>query len=90
MAWNFDFPTRIELLVWRYGSLWTATYDPVLVMLGLVLGGFELFEARRMFVIPFLTFLYILARLALIVEGSRTLLFLPDDAFVSTWASEIR
>jgi hypothetical protein len=36
-----------------------------------------------------LIFLYIIARLALLVEIFRTLFFLPPDAYVSTWASDI-
>jgi hypothetical protein len=32
---------------------------------------------------------YILARLYLLVETFRTLVFLPPDAFISTWVSNI-
>ncbi|KAH9208756.1 hypothetical protein DL95DRAFT_479517 [Leptodontidium sp. 2 PMI_412] len=88
-AWNFDFPTRIELLIWRCGGVWTTVWGPSLILLGLLLGRFEQFEVHRIVIIQILTFCYIVARLALLVEGFRTLFFLPDDAFISTWASEI-
>ena len=88
-AWNFDFPTRTELFVWRCASLWTAVCGPILILLGLLLGQFEKVENRRVVTLQMLTFLYVIARLALLVEIFRTLFFLPPDAYVSTWASDI-
>lgn len=88
-AWNFDFPTKIELLVWRCTSVWTAVCGPILILLGLLLGQFEKVENRRVVTLQILTILYIIARLTLLVEIFRTLFFLPPDAYVSTWASDI-
>jgi hypothetical protein len=88
-AWNFDFPTRTELLVWRFASVWTAVCGPIIILLGLLLGQFQKVENLRVFALQILTFFYILARLALLVEIFRTLFFLPPDAYVSTWASDI-
>jgi hypothetical protein len=88
-AWNFDFPTRIELLVWRCTTVWTAVCGPILILLGLLLGRFEKVENLRVVTLQILIFLYIIARLALLVEIFRTLFFLPPDAYVSTWASDI-
>lgn len=88
-AWNFGFPTRIELWIWRGCGIWTIVWGPAVVLLGLLLGRSEILEARHLIIIQILTLLYILTRLALLAEGFRTLLYLPEDAFISTWASEI-
>ncbi|KAH8784742.1 hypothetical protein BGZ57DRAFT_940473 [Hyaloscypha finlandica] len=88
-AWNFEFPTRAELLLWRCASVWTAVCGPILIMLGILFGYFEKTKGLFVIALPILTFLYVIARLALLVEIVRTLFFLPPDAFVSTWASNI-
>jgi hypothetical protein len=88
-AWNLDFPTRIELLVWRCASVWTALCGPILILLGHFLGKFEKIANQRVIIFLVLIVFYIIARLALLVEIFRTLLFLPPDAYISTWASDI-
>ena len=88
-AWNFEFPTRTELLLWRCASLWTAVCGPILIMVGILFGHFEKTKSLFVIALPILTFLYVVARLALLVEIFRTLFFLPPDAFVSTWASYV-
>jgi hypothetical protein len=32
-AWNFDFPSRIELIFWRRASVYSAAYGPSLLVM---------------------------------------------------------
>jgi hypothetical protein len=45
-------------------------------------------QTRRL-TIRFISIVYVLARLFLIVEMFRILCFLPPDAYLSTWATNI-
>jgi hypothetical protein len=58
-------------------------------LVGVILGLFEKSEKLRIVVIQILVFVYITARLVLLVETFRTLFFLPPLAFVSTWTADI-
>jgi len=88
-AWNFEFPTRIELILWRSASVYSAACGIVIILVGVILGLFEKSEKLRIVVIQILVFVYITARLVLLVETFRTLFFLPPLAFVSTWTADI-
>lgn len=91
-AWNYEFPTLAEKLLWRSSSIVTTTI-PVLFMAGVgiehhvsnseVKWILEKFEVLCMFVI------YPIARLYLLVEVFRSLFFLPPSAFVGTWSGNI-
>lgn len=92
-AWNFEFPTKAELILWRVASLWcTASVLVFFFIYSLSffserLGG--LVGAVEMLLIVLIVVLYILARLFLIIEIFRTLCFLPPGAYVTTWTSNV-
>lgn len=85
-AWNFKFPSRIELIFWRCASTFSASYGLITLACMFVMG---LDTLGRYFIIPFWTFTYIIARLFLLIEIFRTLCFLPPDAYISTWTANI-
>jgi len=90
-AWNFNFPTRMEQIVWRVSSLMCTIYMFAIAFCYGILGGDSnptLAQACRL-TARFISILYVLARLFLIVEMFRTLCFLPPDAYMSTWATNI-
>jgi hypothetical protein len=92
-AWDFDFPTPTEQLLWRVSSLITAGILPfyyfvLLYDIHVKWPGF----IHSLVVPPFevvLALAYILARFYLIVEIFRSLCFLPPSAFLTTWSTEI-
>jgi hypothetical protein len=92
-AWNFDFPTRIEQLLWRIASLWCTcffiivpfiVYPIMRVSYALHFPKGNITTLTRLFIV-----LYVVARLYLLVEIFRTLFFLPPSAYVSTWATNV-
>jgi len=98
LAWNFEFPTPAELLVWRICSVAITCLPPLTVLpLGMWMrlhpAGIRRTEGspRAKFVmaiilVGFFLLPYVLARLFLLVEVFRSLLFLPPEAFVDTWS----
>jgi len=102
-AWNYTFPTQIDQDVWRSAAVVITT--ATLVFLGgfAAVEVFEktvkyVFGSRRAkntvdtifdYLLAATVIIYTLARLALIVEMFRCLLYLPPDAYLKTWASNI-
>ncbi|KAK1752636.1 hypothetical protein QBC47DRAFT_463181 [Echria macrotheca] len=103
LAWNFDFPTHIEQILWRVCSVLTAAL-PVLASPLLALwipargrdgtltgylatGTIRRIEIACLVCLAILLVGYILARGFLLVEMFRTLFFLPPDAFTETWSA---
>lgn len=96
LAWNFAFPTRIELICWRYASVYSAAFPLSLVfIIGIPLILHECVglphegEVLGFFLFFLFTLLYIVARLFILVEIFRTLSFLPAGSFVATWSTNI-
>jgi hypothetical protein len=90
-AWNFDFPSNIELIFWRRASVYATAFMPMLLPLVLgedVVSPNHNIKFRGVY-FPFLTILYTLSRLFLLVEGFRTLCFLPPDTYVFTWVTNV-
>lgn len=92
LAWNLDFPTQVESLLWKIAAL-SATLAPTLCgLLGL---GESIFQGTMgtrvlpLFGMALLWPVFLVARLYLVVESVRSTLFLPPGAFVATWASNI-
>jgi hypothetical protein len=95
-GWNLIFPTPIEQMLWRISSILLAAVLPV-ALLPLYLSRYSLhlsnFLHRNQLLLQIwglvLGVFYIVARLFLLVEIFRTLLYLPQGAYVSTWASNV-
>lgn len=94
-AWNFDFPTPTERLLWRMAALAFPVAYGVFVL------GWVAFEASDVDVgtdnaslalclaMSFLLGVTELSRLYIIAEALRALCFLPQEAFLTTWASSL-
>lgn len=97
IAWNFAFPTKIELIWWRCASVYTTAYPLGLAIIGLVVytalkssGSSDQVQTIVLYSFAaFFTFLYALARYFILAEVFRTLFFLPAGSFVSTWSTNI-
>jgi hypothetical protein len=85
-AWNFEFPSRIDLILWRSASLYCTAFSGFFYLAGLLDGKLpgDVYISVRVLIA-----LYVIARLVLLVEIFRTLCFLPPGAFIATWASSI-
>ncbi|PTB38372.1 hypothetical protein M441DRAFT_118893, partial [Trichoderma asperellum CBS 433.97] len=104
-AWNFDFPTTIELVWWRCASIYSVAFPLGFAFAGgllLVLDEYDdqiedvvgimgriLVLGLLLFLFCLFNFLYIVARLFILVEIFRTLCFLPAGSFVTTWSTNI-
>jgi hypothetical protein len=93
-AWNFSFPTGLELILWRVASIWCTTFVlfTVLAIPASLCAFYILGWDEEPWISPFIIFLtasYIIGRLILLVEIFRTLFFLPPSAFIATSASNI-
>jgi len=78
-GFSFAFPTPAEKIAWLVASLYTTFVFLFMVLIRLV-GSWGKFP---------IGWFYCLARLFILVEIFRTLFFLPPDAYVSTWTSNI-
>lgn len=97
VAWNFPFPSTIELIFWRCATIYTTVAPACSVLLLPFIAQFE--DSTQGLTRHLVTFcltlaaapfvLYPIARLFIIVEMFRTLYFLPPASFVSTWAPSV-
>lgn len=94
-AWKFEFPTRTEQILWWSASLWCTCFCVMFLLCVFtlvlicyppgVVPGDRLSHVGQIV----LLFTYVVARLFLLVEVFRTLCFLPPDAYVATWGSNV-
>ena len=95
LAWNFQFPSRTERLLWRIAGVGSAATPLAYALVFNVhhsLKGTHRFRplVRILFLLTIvLPVFYILARLYLMVEAFRSLFFLPPEAFITTWSAQI-
>jgi hypothetical protein len=95
-GWNLIFPTPIEQKLWRISSVLLTVLLPI-AFFPWFLAAYStnvynmLNDLAKFFQIYDLIFggLYIAARLFMFVEIFRTLLYLPPDTYISTWASNV-
>lgn len=89
-AWNLYFPTSIEQTLWRMSSVMSTVLLPTMYLL-LLLNEYIIPAGIPTIFIKVWDILfgslYVLARAFLLVEIFRTLFYLPEDAYVTTWAS---
>lgn len=95
-AWNFVFPTLIERTLWRVSSVFNSASVPLFYAIWYIVNVFTVdrpdrrwpWRARALLLRP-LFLLYLVCRLVIIVEAVRSLFFLPQAAFISTWSVNI-
>lgn len=86
LAWNYEFPTQREGLLWKIAALGTSS---ILFVFIFFLAALET-NAKFMRVIgPIVALAYSIARLHLIVEMFRSLFYLPPEAYITTWSAGI-
>jgi hypothetical protein len=97
-AWKFDFPTSIELLLWRISSLVIIAAFPLLytilvfsAMLSPFGKGMDITIDRvHQKVASYITCaIFLFARLFILFETIYSLFNLPPEAFISTWSSNV-
>ncbi|PVH84281.1 hypothetical protein DL98DRAFT_584848 [Cadophora sp. DSE1049] len=93
-AWNLPFPTRPELLLWRYISITSCAILPVSIGLIWVIDAlFSGWSYRYSWLYSYvhlgMIILYIGCRLYLLFESIYSLFYLPPGAYITTWASNI-
>jgi hypothetical protein len=101
IAWRFHFPTLVERLLWRVSSVFLAGSPPLylatLTLTTLIrhagascgMNFAPLTEGFFKYFSVVLTALYVAARLFIMVELFRSLLFLEPEVFVTTWSSSV-
>ncbi|QYT02627.1 hypothetical protein H0G86_009620 [Trichoderma simmonsii] len=103
VAWNFAFPSRVELIFWRCATIFTTAGPPGFFLLTWLHDMMEPVEQPKrlldrlkefvdsvaLYSVGFIMLLYVAARLFIIVEMFRTLCFLPPGSYISTWTSNI-
>jgi hypothetical protein len=89
-GWNFSFPTRGEQIAWRTASLYTACFGMALIVGHGLDAVFSIAKDDILeWYVCIVSWAYLLARLFILAEIFRTLFFLPPDAYVSTWVSNL-
>jgi hypothetical protein len=100
-GWNLPFPTLVEQILWRISSILITVLLPIVFIPILVFYRNRIYNnlpiiitnVNNVYIIQTCNLifgtLYIAARLFLLVEIFRTLLYLPADAYISTWASNV-
>jgi hypothetical protein len=101
LAWNYHFPTQTELLLWRISSTLMASLPIISIPFTVVWLKYNSPSLERSpwtsppvlkryatagTLIVFFAVPYALARLFVIVEMFRSLLFLPPEVFIETWS----
>ena len=91
LAWNFHFPTPSESLLWRICSV-AMTALPIASIPFHIFWSWSIESSKlrrhlaTLYLVGVIVIPYALARLFVMVELFRTLLFLPPEAFIETWS----
>lgn len=99
-AWDFVFPTLVEMKLWGAASIVCTTVPLFIVSTMIVIHlTIEIVETKHLIRIVYglllgllftvLWVLYFAARLFLLVEIFRSLCFLPPSAYITTWATNV-
>ena len=99
IAWDFDFPTPTERLIWRIASAFSAGVMPLLYTVGTVVTYLALTIAPEwtfkhkdlIFSVPIAvsSFAYALGRFYLLGESLASLRSLPPQVFQGTWSTNL-
>jgi hypothetical protein len=89
-AWNLSFPTAIEQTLWRTASI-ISTALLLIMYLPLLVNEYIIRVPVMLIKVWDIIFggLYVIARAFLLVEIFRTLFYLPEDAYVTTWGVNV-
>ena len=96
-GWNLAFPTRAEQILWRCAAIYILTLPCMIVLLhqiGRLLGGILRVKDETVHSLSglggtLLSWVYLFARLFILVETVRTFVSLPSNVFVATWTANI-
>jgi hypothetical protein len=93
-AWNFEFPTNVELYFWRVSSVVTMAAVPVLyvTIISLIVGFGEHSTSANLLLTVMSCIamaFFFMGRLFILFETIYSVFHLPPGAFVSTWSSSI-
>ena len=88
LAWNFHFPTLVELWLWRIASLCITAIPP----LAPIIAGAMMVRTRTIFVelqisvVLLFCAIFTLCRVFILVEALGTLAYLEPSAYATTWS----
>ena len=89
LAWNFDFPTAAERIIWRSSSV--AILVVPFVSVGLIWTHLDVYgvflSTLNDILLYFFIAIYIIARLAIITIAFTSLREMPADVYITTWAT---
>ncbi|KXX79401.1 Paternally-expressed gene 3 protein [Madurella mycetomatis] len=96
-GWNLSFPTRGEQIVWRGASIYILTLPCMIILLypiGCLLGQILRLKVKTLHSLlglggTLLCWVYLFARLFILVETIRTFISLPSNVFIATWTVNI-
>ena len=88
LAWNFEFPSNAERVIWRCASITSATIPSILLAFGLLMGVLDSLPPVALPVLFFYSawILYVLARFALLTIAFTSLRSMPKSVYITTWA----
>lgn len=86
-AWNFPFPTLIEIWLWRVCTVFAMASIPIGYYIGLLPGLRKLMEPSEYVALSI--GIYGVARLVIIGVMARSVFYLEPASFVTTWASNL-
>jgi hypothetical protein len=94
VAWNFQFPSAVEQLLWRISSLAVVCLPlALLASESLLAMEFERLPPLMIIIIIFLVYFFVfffcLARIFLLVEAFRSTYYLPPSSYIATWANNM-
>ena len=90
LAWNYEFPTYVERILWRASAIVTIAAMPSLYIVDRVSNKFAPDDVKWSgSVIMVIILVFIAARLFILVEIVRSLAFQPPETFRTTWAANV-
>jgi len=92
LAWNYDFPTQIERVLWQASAITTVAAMPLMGMINLVdkhFGTNKFLDTFYVLAALVLGVAFVAARGFVLVEIVRSLAYQPPGTFQTTWASNV-